>query len=217
MPDLPARRIAIVGGTGHLGLGLARRLRQAGAEVLIGSRDPQRARAAAEAAGLPAGQGRLNADAAEAADLVIITVPFDGHEATVRALAPLLAGKVLLETTVPYDRRSRTVILPDGISAAERAQQLAPTARVVAGFHTVSAVMLADAAAQLRGDVLLCSDHAAATAAVAALVHAIGMRPVDAGALASARTLELMAGLLLGLNRRYKQRDLGITIAGLDL
>lgn len=215
MAAIPARQIAIIGGTGRLGLGLARRLRQAGVDVLIGSRDLGRARAAAEAAGLPAGQGRLNAEAAGAADLVIVTVPFDGHEATVRALAPGLAGKVVLETTVPYDRRSRAVIVPDGISAAERAQRLLPHSRVVAGFHTVSAGMLADLGRPLRGDVLLCGDDAPATDAAAAVVRAIGMRPVVAGGLIAARTLEQLAGLLLDLNRRYRLHDLGITIAGL--
>lgn len=215
MAAIPARQIAIIGGTGRLGLGLARRLRQAGVDVLIGSRDLGRARAAAEAAGLPAGQGRLNAEAAGAADLVIVTVPFDGHEATMRALAPGLAGKVVLETTVPYDRRSRAVILPDGISAAERAQRLLPHSRVVAGFHTVSAAMLADLGRPLHGDVLLCGDDAPAREAAAAIVRAIGMRPVEAGGLAAARTLEQLAGLLLGLNRRYRLDDLGITIAGL--
>lgn len=215
MATIPARQIAIIGGTGHLGLGLARRLRQAGARPLIGSRDLQRARTAAEEAGLPAGQGRTNAEAAEIADLVILTVPLDGHEATLRHLAPSLGGKVVLETTVPYDRQTRAVILPDGISAAERAQRLVPHSRIVAGFHTVSAVMLADLTRPPRGDVLLCGDDASAKDAAFALVRAIGMRPVDAGGLVSARVLEHLAGLLLGLNRRYKTKDLGIVIAGL--
>lgn len=210
------RQIAIVGGTGHLGLGLARRFRQAGLLVLIGSRDAQRARVAAEAAGLPAGQGHLNAEAAGTADLVFLTVPSGGHEAMVAALAGLLDGKIVVDTTVSYDRQLRSVVLADGISAAEHTQRAIPRARVVAGFHTVSSAMLANPDRPAHGDVLLCSDDAAATEVVAALVRSIGMRPIDAGALVAARTLELMGGLLLGLNRRYQRNDLGIAIAGLE-
>lgn len=214
MTDHPAGRIAIIGGTGHLGLGLARRLARAGAPVVIGSRDAARARAAA--AGLPGAAARTNAQAAGEADLIILTVPFEGHEPTLRVLAPTLDGKVVLDTTVSYDRQARAVVLPDGMSAAERAHHLVPRARVVAGFHTVSSIMLSDLAQPLRGDVLLCGDDVEAKEHVAGIVRLIGMRPVDAGGLHQSRTLEQLAGLLLGLNRRYKQKDLGIAIVGLD-
>jgi hypothetical protein len=207
--------VAIVGGTGHLGLALARRLHLAGTRVLIGSRDPARAEHAAEEGGLGRAAGRTNAEAAHEAAVIIITVPYAGHEATLRLLAPELAEKPVIETTVPYDRLTRTADQPGGVSAAERAQQFAPGARVVAGFHTVSATMLAAPDRPLHGDVLLCGDDAEAKAIAAALAESIGMRPVDAGPLRSARVLEQLGVLLLGLNRRYKQKDLGIAIAGL--
>jgi len=208
--------VAIVGGTGHLGLPLARRLHRAGERVLIGSRDAARAESAAEDGGLGRAAGRANAAAVREAAVVVIAVPYEGHEATLRLLAADLAGKPVLETTVPYDKATRSAHQPDGLSAAERAQSLAPGARIVAGFHTVSALMLADVDRPAHGDVLLCGDDAGAKDIAASLVRAIGMRPVDAGPLRSARVLEQLAVLLLGLNRRYRRKDLGITVAGLE-
>lgn len=208
--------IAIIGGTGRLGLGLARRLSSTQAPVLIGSRDENRARAAAAEAGLGEAQGRTNSDAARSADLVILAVPVEGHEPTLRALAPYLGGKALLDTTVDYDRAARAVVLPGGLSAAERAQRLVPGARVVSGFHTVSATMLADLERSARGDVLLSGDDTAAKERVGAMVRSIGMRPVDTGGLMTSRLLEQLAGLLIDLNRRYKKKDLSIQITGLE-
>ena len=208
--------VAIVGGTGHLGLPLARRLHRAGARVLIGSRDGSRAERAAEDAGLGRAAGRENDVAVREAALVVIAVPYEGHESMLRSLAPDLAGKPVLETTVPYDRATRTTHHPGGLSAAERAQQLAPGARIVAGLHTLSAAMLADLDRPVHGDALLCGDDSEAKEMATALVRAIGMRPVDAGPLRNARLLEQLAVLLMGLNRRYKRKDLGITVAGLE-
>jgi NADPH-dependent F420 reductase len=208
--------VAIVGGTGQLGLALARRLHRSGVAVLIGSRDPARAESAAERSGLGVAAGRGNAEAVREAGVVVITVPYQGHEPTLRALASDLAGKPVVETTVPYDRAARSVHHPEGLSAAERAQRLAPDARIVAAFHTVSAAMLADPERPLHGDVLYCGDDRGAKDAAAALIGAIGMRAVDAGPLRNARVLEQVAVMLFGLNRRYKRPDLGITIAGLE-
>ncbi|MDQ7842123.1 MAG: NADPH-dependent F420 reductase [Armatimonadota bacterium] len=218
MTGRPAGRIAIVGGTGRLGLGLARRLARAGAgaQVLIGSRDPARARAAAADAGLDPEAGRGNAEAAELAEIVILTVPAEAHAVTVAGLAPVLAGKIVVDTTLSYDRSTRTIVLVDGLSAAERAQRLVPGARVVAGFQTVSWTMLADLDRPLRGDVLLCGNDRDAKAQVGAVVRQVPMRPVDVGTLEQARLLEQLGGLLMALNRRYGKKDLGIVIAGLE-
>lgn len=216
MTDHAAGAIAIIGGTGRLGLGLARRLGRSGARVLIGSRDASRAHVAAASAGLDAAAARANPDAAREADVVFLTVPFEGHEAMLRALGPLLEGKIVVDTTVSYDRQARAVVLIDGMSAAERAHRLAPGARVVSGFHTVSSEMLADVERPLHGDVLLCGDDADAKDRAGTIVRDIGLRPVDAGALVQSRLLEQLAGLLLGLNRRYRKKDLGIAIVGLD-
>jgi NADPH-dependent F420 reductase len=184
--------------------------------VLIGSRDAARAESAAERGGLGSAAGRGNAEAVREAGVVVIAVPYEGHEPTLRALASHLAGKPVVETTVPYDRAARSVHHPAGLSAAERAQRLAPDARIVAAFHTVSAAMLADAARPLHGDVLFCGDDRGAKDDAAVLIRAIGMRAVDAGPLRNARVLEQLAVMLFGLNRRYKRPDLGITIAGLE-
>jgi NADPH-dependent F420 reductase len=208
--------VAIVGGTGRLGLAFACRLHRAGVRVLIGSRDTARAESAAETAGLGAAAGRSNIDAVREAAVIIIAVPYEGHEATLRLLASSLAGKPVLETTVPYDRATRSAHQPEGLSAAERAQRLAPEARVVAAFHTVSSAMLADPDRSPHGDVLFCGDDAGAKETAEALVRALGMRPVDAGPLRSARVLEQLGVLLIRLDRRYKRKDLGITIAGLE-
>ncbi len=207
-------RVAIVGGTGRLGLALARRLHGAGVDVVLGSRDASRAQAAARSIGLPAHAGRLNADAAGMADVIIITVPYDAHGQILAGIAGAAAGNVVVDATVPFGRpadAARPVA-----AAAEETREVLPAARVVAGFHTVSAPMLADLAKPPHGDVLLCGDDPGAKDLVAGLVRRIGMRPVDAGPLTQARTLEQLAGLLLAINRRYKKRDLGIAIAGLD-
>lgn len=230
MPDGFAARVAIIGGTGRLGLGLARRLQAAAVEVVLGSRDPARAETAAQSIGLPARAGRANVDAAEMAEVIIVAVPYDAHMPILSGIADATAGKVVVDTTVPFadsalrlpsgrPERSRTGAAGKGpaeSSAAEGARRMLPRARVVAGFHTVSAPMLADLAKPPHGDVLLCGDDEDAKEVVARLVRAIRMRPVDVGPLSQARVLEQLALLLLTLNRRYKKRDLGIQIAGLD-
>lgn len=237
MPEPPSPRVAIIGGTGRLGGALAQRLHAAGVEVLLGSRDAAKARASAESRGLSVQAGRRNREAADAADVIIVTVPYEAHREILREIADGTAGKIVVETTVPlapYQPASstggrRAVSTPGGTglaskglgplpagSAAEAARTLLATARVVAGFHTVSAPMLADLSKPPHGDVLLCGDDPAAKDTVAALVRRIGMRAVDAGPLEHARVLEQLAGLLLTLNKRHKRRDLGIQIVGLE-
>jgi NADPH-dependent F420 reductase len=207
--------VAIVGGTGRLGRGLAARWARAGVPVRVGSRDPSRAREAARAAGLPEDAGADNRTAAAGAEVIVLAVPFAAHRQTLLALADVLPGKVVLDTTVPL-ASSRELARPPEGSAAQAAQALVPGARVVAGFHTVSSSLLADLSRPLRGDVLVCGDDPSAKAVVADLVRALGARPVDAGGLDSARTLEMLALLLLDLNRRHRRRDLGVRIVGLD-
>jgi NADPH-dependent F420 reductase len=197
-----------------MGQALARRLHAAGAEVVVGSRDAARAQAAATSIGLPPGAGRLNVEATRWAAVIVVTVPFNAHRPILESIAPGASGKVVVDATVPLGRSDESAAAT--ISAAEEARGLLPTAQVVAGFHTVSAAMLADLTRPLHGDVLLCGDDPPAKDAVAGLVRLLGMRPIDTGKLRQARVLEALAGLLLAINRRYKRRDLGITIAGLD-
>lgn len=204
-----SKRVAIIGGTGRLGLGLARRFQAASVEVALGSRDPVRAETVAQSIGLSPQAGRDNTAAAQAAEVVIITVPSGAHAQILSGIAGATAGKVVVDTTVSFTGSTAG-------SAAEEAWRMLPRARVVAGFHTVSAPMLADLARRPHGDVLLCGDDEEAKEIVAGLVRAIRMRPVDAGPLVHARILEQLATLLVAVNKRYKRRDLGIQVAGLD-
>ncbi len=209
--------VALIGGTGQLGVGLARRLARAGVEVLIGSRTATKAQDAARLVERGQARGLTNPEAARLAEVLIVTVPYAAHQAALLAIERDTAGKVVVDTTVPVmQTKPVRVERPPAGSAAEEAQRTLPEAHVVAAFHTVSAGMLADLARPLHGDVLLCGDDAAAKATLGGLVQAIGMRPIDAGPLAQAQALEQLAGLVFALNRQYKRHDLGITVAGLD-
>lgn len=224
MATMGQPRIAILGGTGNLGRGLALRLAAAGYEVVIGSRDA--ARAAGAAASLvqaaigaaaelvPRITGAANADAARPAEIVVIAVPLEGHAALVKSLSGVLDGKIVVDATVPVGEGHACTPPANGSAAAET-QVLAPGARVVAAFHTVSARLLADLSRPLDQDVLVCGDDPDARARVTALADAIGARGVDAGGLEAAAVLEALAVLLIGLNIRYRRRDLGVRIARL--
>lgn len=215
MPANPIGTVAIIGGTGRLGMGLARRLAKSGVPIVIGSRDAAKARAAAQSL-VGNVRGAVNDDAAEAADFIIIAVPYEAHRTTLESLAAAVAGKVVVDTAVPVEFAGglRVNRVQAGSLAQETAQILSG-AKVAAAFHTVSAPMLSDVSRPPHGDVLICGDEPAAKEAAATLARAIGMRPVDVGGLAGAHALEQLAGLLLVMNRRYRRRDLGITIAGL--
>lgn len=211
-PGRPA--IAILGGTGTLGFGLAIRLCAAGYRVVIGSRDAARAAEVAARLRLPTATGAANPDAARAAEVVILAIPAEGHAAFVSALAGELAGKIVVDATVPMDA-ARAYVPPAAGSAAAETQRLVPSARVVAAFHTLSGRLLAEADRPLDQDVLVCGDDPEARAQVIALAGALGARGVDAGGLEGAATLEGLAVLVIGLNIRYRRRHLGIKIAHL--
>lgn len=214
-------KIAILGGTGDEGLGLAIRYAAAGDEVIIGSRSLERAE---EAAGkvrevIPDGavSGMENADAAAAADQVWIAVPYAGLRATVMAVAPALVGKIVVSIVVPLQFGKggpHTVPVEEG-SAAEQTQALAPEARVVGAFQNLSAHELMEPGKDLGCDVLVCADDREARREVMALAEKLtGVRAVDAGPLAYARYIEGLTALLISLNRRYKTQS-GVQITGL--
>jgi NADPH-dependent F420 reductase len=207
-------RIAILGGTGTLGFGLAVRLCAAGYDVVIGSRDAARAADIAGRLKMHNAIGAANADAAASAEIVVLAIPHEGHAPFVAALASALTGKIVVDATVPMGSE-RTYVPPPSGSAAAETQVLVPGARVVAAFHTISGRLLADPGHPLDQDVLVCGDDPAARARVIDLANAIGARGVDAGGLAAAATLEGLAVLLIGLNVRYRRRHLGIRIAHL--
>ena len=205
--------LAFLGGTGDQGRGLARRYALAGHPVLIGSRSVERAETAASEllSGLPAGadvRGATNLDAARAADLVVVAVPWEGHGALLADVAEALAGKIVIDCVNPlgFDAQGCFVLPVDEGSAAEQAAEILPESRVVAAFHHVSAVLLLDPSVDtLDTDVMVLGDDRDATDTVQALVDEIpGMRGIYAGRLRNARQVEALTANLIAMNRRYK-------------
>ncbi len=195
--------IGIVGGTGDFGQGLAERLRRIGEEVELGSRTPH-------------DEFVSNRDCAEDADIVFLSVPPAGVRDMCLSLADNLEGKIVVSVASP-------IVFEDGkagaavgdVSLAELAAQAAPRARVVAGFHTVSAKALARVDDPLDEDVILCGDDEEAKAVVGALAERlVEGRAVDAGRLEVARWLEPLTAVLLNVNRRYKVSS-GVRVTGI--
>jgi len=208
-------RIAIVGGTGKEGRGLGIRWARAGHDVIIGSRDGDKALArAAELTAADHGsfEGADNLAAARAADLVVLTVPYAAHADTLRAIQPALAGKVLLDVTVPLrpPKVDRVQLPPGGAAALEAQALLGPETPVVAALHHVSHAHLADPKAEVGCDVLVATDDEAARSTVLGLVRDLGLRGLDAGALANAVALESLTPVLIHLNKKYRSPGAGI-------
>jgi NADPH-dependent F420 reductase len=210
MNDLPAPEsavLAVLGGTGEQGRGLARRFALAGHQVVVGSRSADRALAAAE--GLPGTvSGAANADAAAAGDVVVCAVPWEGHKELLQELAPVLAGKLVVDCVNPlgFDKQGAFALHVEEGSAAEQAALVLPESRVVAAFHHVSAVLLLDETVEsMDTDVLVLGDDREATDLVQALVGRItGMRGIYAGRLRNAHQVEALTANLISVNRRYK-------------
>jgi hypothetical protein len=214
-------RVAIIGGTGPEGLGLAMRFARSGNMVYIGSRTEERA---AEAVArvkevVPAGDvfGGLNREGAERADVVFITVPSDAHEATLIDLADAIGEKVLVDVVVPivFDSDGPSAVdLEDG-SAAQQALRLVPEAKVISAFHHLDGSQLQRVDKPMQGDVLVCGDHKAAKKQVMDLVEQIEwVRALDAGPLSNARYLENWTVVLIHLNKIYKAHS-GVRITGI--
>jgi hypothetical protein len=213
-------RIAIIGGSGKEGQGLAIGWARAGQEIVIGSRVLERAMQAVEkinqAAGRPVAKGMLNREAADAGEIVILTVPYEAHEATLRDIQPGLRGKILVDVTVPIDpEKPRRLRIPAGGSATEEAQTLlGPETRVVAAFQNISHTRLGHGDA-VDCDVFVCGDDADARQAVIKLAGLLGLRALDVGPARNARVVEGLTVLLMEINRRYKSRGAGVRITGL--
>jgi 8-hydroxy-5-deazaflavin:NADPH oxidoreductase len=217
--------VAIVGGTGALGFGLALRLGRQGVPVVIGSRDEGRAQEAATRATAAVSEGsfegRVNEDAVGGIPLVILSVPFRNQSETLRNLrGALREGQLVVDATVPLaaavsGKATRTLGVWQG-SAAQQAQELVPSGvRVVSAFHTVSAALLADLHHDLDEDVLICGDRREDKERVAKLVERVpGLRAVDCGPLELARIVEQFTALIISINARHKARA-GIKITGL--
>jgi NADPH-dependent F420 reductase len=218
-------KLAIVGGTGDLGFGLALRWAKAGLAVTLGSRDAEKAEEAAQRAREAVRNARIdaaeNAKAVMGASVVILAVPFAAQAAILKSIKPSLKDCVLVDCTVPLavavgGRVTRLLSVWEG-SAAQAARDLVPKEiPVVAALHNVSASVLTDLRAEPDCDVLVCGDDAAAKERVSTLVKLIqGLRPVDAGPLEMARVVEGITAMLIGLNRRAKGAHTGIRITGL--
>lgn len=206
-----APTIAVIGGSGPEGRGLALRFAMAGYSIIIGSRDAGRASEAAQGlleikAGLPI-TGVANADAAQQADWILLSVPYDGLEATTKALAPYLAGKMVTSVVAPLAFEggvARAVVVPQG-SAAELVAGLLPDSRISSAFHNLSARELLKPDLELDGDVVVCGNDEDARAQTVELAASIkSLRGVDAGDLSNSRYVEDLTALLLNVNKRYK-------------
>ena len=228
------QKIAIIGGTGDLGFGLALRWARAGVPVVIGSREEKKAQNAAERAqsvlragvlpGLAASvgiEGLENAAAAAQAKVVVLSVPFPAQTGILKSIRGALENAILVDTTVPLaatvgGRPTRLVGVWQG-SAAEQARELVPAKiPVLAAFHNLSAETLQDLAASLDCDILVCGDDEPAKQTLFPLIELIdGLRPVDAGPLEMARITEALTALLISVNRRYRVHGSGIRITGI--
>jgi 8-hydroxy-5-deazaflavin:NADPH oxidoreductase len=220
-----SRPIAILGATGPAGMGLAVRWARAGETIIIGSRDAHRAQEAADAIKKIIGDqarvsGMENPAACAAADLLVLTVPFEGQAALLKQLKPAIRpGSILIDATVALaasvgGRASRTLGVWQGSSAQQAAELVPKGVSVVAAFHNLSAELL-NGDAPLDCDVIVCSDDANAAQLTRALAAEIpGVRAIDGGKLENARILEQITALLVGLNIRHKGHG-GIRITGL--
>lgn len=210
--------IAVLGGTGAEGSGLAFRWARAGYKVIIGSRDAARAEEAAAAVGEAGVSGADNETAARACDIAVLTVPFAAQRDTLAQVRAELKGKILIDVTVPLaPPRVSRVQLPAEGSAAQLAQStLGDGVKVVSAFQSVSAHHLKDPDYKIDCDVLVCGDEKEAREATITLADAAGMTGIHAGPLANAAASEALTSVLIWINRRYKVPSAGIRITGLD-
>lgn len=208
---LQGKIVTVLGGTGPQGRGLARRWARAGIPVVLGSRSAERAMATAtelaEATG-GAVSGADNATAAEQGDLVLVAVPWDGHQQLLTEVAPALAGKIVIDCVNPlgFDKQGPYPLAVEEGSAAQQAAAVLPDSTVVGAFHNVSAVLLEDdEVASVDTDVLVLGEERAAVDLVCALAATIpGVRGLDGGRLRNAHQIEALTANLIAINRRYK-------------
>jgi NADPH-dependent F420 reductase len=226
--------VAVIGGTGDEGFGLALRMAMAGEQIVIGSRAEERGQAAADKAkdilGMGTGSGSRgeisgasNQDAAAACEIVIVTVPFAGQAEIYKSIRDSVrADAIVCDATSPLatavGRPAWQVVTPWEGSAAEQAKAvLRKDVSFVAGFHTVSAEALQDLDRPMEGDVLLCGVEAESKAAIGALVEKIpDLRWIDAGVLSMARILERLTAVLVSVNRNYDIKEAGFRLTGRD-
>ena len=212
MPELPV--IAVIGGTGAEGSGLAARWVRAGYRTIIGSRDTARAEECARVIGA---EGMDNLTAAATCDVAVLTVPFAAQKPTLEHVRDVLAGKILVDVTVPLvaGRVMRVTLPPEGSAARIAQDVLGESVRVVSAFQNVSADRLEDTEAAVDCDVLVAGDSPEARREVVKLTEAAGMRGIEAGPLDNAAAAEALTSLLIWINRRYGSDGAGVRITGL--
>jgi NADPH-dependent F420 reductase len=207
MSDAQLGTIGILGGTGDQGRGLAYRWAAAGLDIIVGSRDAQRAQAAADEIGFGV-RCDANLGVAAAADILVVAVPWDGHAELLQSLAALVVGKIVVDCVNPIgfdDKGAYPLEVAEG-SAAQQTAAILSQSRVVAAFHHVSAVLLNDRSIDaIDCDIMILGEDRAATDSVAQLAAAIpGARGVYAGRLRNAHQVEALTANLISVNRRYK-------------
>ena len=214
-------KIAILGGTGDQGPGLALRWALAGEEVIIGSRAKEKAEKVAAELNAELGAAKIrgldNVQAAAEADIAVLTVPYSAHLATLESVKAHVQGKIFIDVSVPLDPENpRRMKMPAAGSATEEAQAfLGEGTKVVAAFQNVAAHLLRDPKHAIDCDILVCGNDAEAKKVVMGLVVKMGMHPIDVGPAESARVVESLTSMLIRLNIKNKVKGAGIHLTGL--
>jgi 8-hydroxy-5-deazaflavin:NADPH oxidoreductase len=221
-PDGSLPVVAVIGGSGKEGRGLAHRLSKAGYPIVIGSRSLERAQLAAQelrqSSSPPADlQGAGNVEAARLAEIVLITVPHDAHSEILISIKDAMAGKLLIDATVPLQpgKPSRVQMPPAGSAAQAAREILGEDSEIAAAFHTISHEYLLKSDA-IDCDVLVTGTSAEARSRALELVKAVGLRGWDAGALENSSVTEGLTSLLIHINKKYGSRRAGIRITGVE-
>ena len=215
-----SKKITIVGGSGALGAGLAKRWARKGHQIIIGSRDEKTASEAATRLNNEASTksiiGLENKEASENGEIVVLTVPFSNHMSTLSLIAPALDNKILIDVTVPLvPPKVRTVHIPEGGSCAKAAQEfLGKSVRVVSAFQSVAATHLDDLEHEIDCDVLVCGNDPEAREVVVGLASDANMKAWHAGVIANSIVAEAMTSSLIFMNNRYKIDGAGLRITG---
>jgi NADPH-dependent F420 reductase len=211
--------IAVIGGTGNLGTGLAFRLARGGYPVIIGSRLADKAVAAAQEATARSGQpvqGLQNAAAAAAADIAILTVPYAHHRTTLESVREAVQGKIFVDATVPLvpPKVMRVQLPPEGVAAVQAQNLLGENVRVVSAFQNVAAAHLQEDGGHAECDVLVCGNDPEARSVVVGLAAAMGLQAWHAGPIDNSAVAESLTSVLIFMNRYYKIDGAGVRITG---
>ncbi len=208
-------KVALLGGTGNLGKGLAIRLSRLGYEVIVGSRKLEKAEAKAkeyeEIAGVRI-TGLENAKAAEICDVVFFTIPWEHAFSTAEQLRDALKDKIVISPLVPMEKRGGVFVYvkpPEG-SAAEKLASILRESKIVAAYHTIPAARFADLSEKLNWDVPMCGDDSEAKKVVAEMTERMGMRPLDAGPLRNSSLIEALTPLIMNIMARNRLGELGV-------